>query len=395
MGFKISNFKFQINGSFIFIFSLLISYFLLSAYAHAASAYTVKRGDTLHGISKKFDVSESDIKGANRLKNNKLNAGMKLSIPSKKQKPAKKETVSSKNIYHAVKKGDTLKKIAQRYSVSESELKKMNNLKTDKLKTGRQLLVKNAKNTSKEKTHSNADPSEDKTYTVKKGDNIWRISKKFEVSIEELKELNGLKDNSLKVGQTLVIEKGEEAEKETEEADIKAIQAYYDKKTTPVITSAKLETVKQLSTSDNLTEMSIRERLILFAKKMLHLPYKFGGNGSFGLDCSAYVQRVYGLIGIEIPRSARQQFAMGESVDRESLSTGDLVFFRTYASFPSHVGIYLGNNLFIHASSKTKRITIDSLETPYYFKRFIGAKRVLEEEKITAEELLSISAKEN
>ncbi|MBI5212938.1 MAG: C40 family peptidase, partial [Nitrospirae bacterium] len=58
----------------------------------------------------------------------------------------------------------------------------------------------------------------------------------------------------------------------------------------------------------------------------------------------------------------------------------------TYASFPSHVGIYLGNNLFIHASSRSKKITIDSLENPYYFKRFIGAKRLIEEEEIKISE---------
>ena len=74
-----------------------------------------------------------------------------------------------------------------------------------------------------------------------------------------------------------------------------------------------------------------------------------------GIDCSAYVQKVYKLIGIELPRSARLQFKEGEIVDRDSLSIGDLVFFRTYASFPSHVGIYLGNDLFIHASSKGKK----------------------------------------
>jgi len=86
---------------------------------------------------------------------------------------------------------------------------------------------------------------------------------------------------------------------------------------------------------------------------------------------------VYSFIGQNIPRSAREQFNIGESVDKDDLATGDLVFFRTYASFPSHVGIYLGNNLFIHASSLSKKITIDSLESPYYFRRFIGAKRII------------------
>ncbi|MBA3071196.1 MAG: NlpC/P60 family protein, partial [Nitrospirae bacterium] len=105
--------------------------------------------------------------------------------------------------------------------------------------------------------------------------------------------------------------------------------------------------------------------------------YKFGGNSIMGIDCSAYVQKVYSLIGITIPRSARLQFEEGEIVDRDSLSIGDLVFFRTYASFPSHVGIYLGNDLFIHASSKGKKVSINSLKTPYYFKRFIGGKRFI------------------
>jgi cell wall-associated NlpC family hydrolase len=132
-----------------------------------------------------------------------------------------------------------------------------------------------------------------------------------------------------------------------------------------------------MSHAEDLSDLSVRERLILFAKKMLHLPYRFGGNGTIGLDCSSYVQKVYEIAGITLPRSARQQYKVGESVEKEQLSTGDLVFFRTYASYPSHVGIYLGNNLFIHASSKSKKITIDSLETPYYLRRFIGAKKVI------------------
>ena len=115
---------------------------------------------------------------------------------------------------------------------------------------------------------------------------------------------------------------------------------------------------------------------------MLHFPYKFGGNSAFGIDCSAYVQKVYSMIGINLPRSAREQFMIGKEINKEDLSVGDLVFFRTYASFPSHVGIYLGNNLFIHASSKSKRVTIDSLEAPYYLKRFVGAKRLISDDDL-------------
>jgi cell wall-associated NlpC family hydrolase len=91
------------------------------------------------------------------------------------------------------------------------------------------------------------------------------------------------------------------------------------------------------------------------------------------------VQRVFSLVGIDLPRTAREQFRAGELISKEELSVGDLVFFRTYASFPSHVGIYIGNNLFIHASSRAKRVTITSLDTPYFLRRFIGAKRLIPE----------------
>lgn len=220
----------------------------------------------------------------------------------------------------------------------------------------------------------------DTTYTVKSGDTLHKISKKFNIQVKELKKINKLTNNSIKIGQKLVVSKTTAGAKEPD--DIKAIQNNYYKKETPVITSARLQEVREMSDSDDLSKMSVKERLILFAKKMLHLPYKFGGNGPFGLDCSAYVQMVYNIAGIELPRSAREQFGMGESVGKEDLLTGDLVFFRTYASFPSHVGIYLGNNLFIHTSTRSKKVTIDSLESPYYLKRFIGAKRLIPEDEI-------------
>ncbi|HXW68760.1 MAG TPA: peptidoglycan endopeptidase, partial [Dissulfurispiraceae bacterium] len=198
--------------------------------------------------------------------------------------------------------------------------------------------------------------------------------KRFRLGVDDLKEINGLKGNVLKAGQKIYLARTNNETKDdtTETNGSDAV------KSGPAAASARLEEIKELSTSEDvLANLTIRERLILFAKKMLDIPYRFGGNGAFGLDCSAYVQKVYGFIGQNIPRSAREQFDLGESVDKEELATGDLVFFRTYASFPSHVGIYLGNNLFIHASSLSKKITIDSLESPYFFRHFIGAKRII------------------
>lgn len=247
------------------------------------------------------------------------------------------------DVNHTIKKGDTLSRISKKYKVSVQEIRELNNLKkTAKLKPGQKLTVK--------KTGP-------KTYTVKKGDNIYRIAKKFNLDVDELKDINLLDSNDLKRGQKLLVE----PEPETEIAQ----------------TANLVEEIKKLSESEELANMSMSDRLILFARKFLDIPYKFGGSSIMGIDCSAYVQKVYGFVGINLPRSARLQFYEGEVVDRDSLSIGDLVFFRTYASFPSHVGIYMGNDLFIHASSKDKKVSIGSMNAPYYFKRFIGGKRLI------------------
>lgn len=122
--------------------------------------------------------------------------------------------------------------------------------------------------------------------------------------------------------------------------------------------------------------VGIKERLVRIAHMMLDIPYRFGGSTLLGIDCSAYVQKVFGLLDIVLPRTAREQFRLGKRVGKGDLSAGDLVFFRTYARFPSHVGIYLGDNRFIHASSGERKVTIDSLNAPYYVKRFIGGRRL-------------------
>jgi cell wall-associated NlpC family hydrolase len=285
---------------------------------------------------------------------------------------------------YIVKRGDTLQKISKKFNVSASEIKRLNNLKSDKLITGMRLEIKNEQkqriskdNKISSKTLASKNKkAEPKTYTVKKGDNIWRIAKRFNMSVDDLREINELQNNSIKVGQKLYLSRS--VDKSTEEEIIKVLQTAYERKSE----IDKSEIQSKESKVEDLSTMSIKDRLILFAKKMLNIPYKFGGNSLLGIDCSAYVQKVYSIAGIELPRTAREQFNEGKLVEKEELSIGDLVFFKTYASFPSHVGIYLGNNLFIHASSKSKKVTIDSLDTPYYAKRFIGAKRLLDLDNI-------------
>jgi len=111
-------------------------------------------------------------------------------------------------------------------------------------------------------------------------------------------------------------------------------------------------------------EESIKDRLLRVARRMLAVPYRFGGTTLWGLDCSGFVQKAFAFLDLDLPRTAREQFREGAKIAKADLSPGDLVFFRTYANYPSHVGIYLGDNRFVHASSRDRKVTIESLDTP-------------------------------
>jgi hypothetical protein len=119
------------------------------------------------------------------------------------------------------------------------------------------------------------------------------------------------------------------------------------------------------------------EKLIPIAQKYLGVPYEWGGTTVNGFDCSGYLTTVYRQVGITLPRTSASMYNVGDHVNKNDLRVGDLVFFNTYGSGVSHVGMYLGDNEFIHASSN-KGVTISNINDPYYWSsRYIGAKRVL------------------
>lgn len=124
---------------------------------------------------------------------------------------------------------------------------------------------------------------------------------------------------------------------------------------------------------------SAKQSVIKTAKKMLGVKYRYGGSSpSRGFDCSGLVQYSHRLAGINIPRTTGQQYKAATRISRRYLKAGDLVFFKTSASRAvSHVGIYLGNNQFIHAPSSGKQVKISSMKERYWRKRFTGAGRVL------------------
>lgn len=120
--------------------------------------------------------------------------------------------------------------------------------------------------------------------------------------------------------------------------------------------------------------------LILKGLELVGINYRRGGTdpGS-GLDCSGFVQTVFKeSIGKLLPRTASEQSKVGENVDRRELKPGDLVFFNTMRRAFSHVGIYLGDNHFVHAPRTGSEIRVEDMSQSYWVKRYNGARRIVE-----------------
>lgn len=120
----------------------------------------------------------------------------------------------------------------------------------------------------------------------------------------------------------------------------------------------------------------VSRRIVSDAMSYIGVPYVFGGTTPSGFDCSGYVKYVFANAGIYLPRTADVQYEVGMPVSSAELVPGDLVFFSTYEYGASHVGIYLDDRTFIHASS-SRGVTIDSLDSSYWSACYIGARRVM------------------
>lgn len=112
------------------------------------------------------------------------------------------------------------------------------------------------------------------------------------------------------------------------------------------------------------------------AERFVGIPYRWGGDNVVdGMDCSGFVRAVFNLCGVNIPRTSREQFRTGETVGKDDLAEGDLVFFGASEDQINHVGIYVGDNRFVHAPRRGDDIKISSLDESYFTKKYVGAKR--------------------
>jgi len=205
------------------------------------------------------------------------------------------------------------------------------------------------------------------SYVVQKGDTLNSISNKVGLSTREIMSMNGLHTSGLKIGQILLLPRVvSQQDDETED-----LGDGDDTTETEPATSAPLGKWR---------DPNERGLLVRVAKAFLGVPYKLGGSTLKGIDCSALVKKIYEVFDIQLPRTAREQFTAGKRVEKEQLEEGDLVFFRR-AGNRAHVGIYVGDNQFVHASSHSREVRVDYLNTPYFSQRFLKGVRVMELEK--------------
>ena len=114
------------------------------------------------------------------------------------------------------------------------------------------------------------------------------------------------------------------------------------------------------------------------AQTLLGAPYREGGSLPDGFDCSGLVQYVFARHGVAVPRDVRRQAAAGAPVDRGDIAPGDLVFFATSGSGPTHVGIAAGGDRFIHAPKSGDVVRVESMSAGYWTSRFVAARRLAE-----------------
>lgn len=158
-------------------------------YEEEENIYIVKKGDSLYSIANKYNTTVDELKRINNLTSNILSIGQVLKLPSDKASNVEKE---ENTISYTVQKGDSLYSIARKYDTPIDRIKDLNNLTTNLLSIGQVLLIP-------------TDTNLETTYTVKKGDSLYSIAKKYNTTVDRLKQLNNLTSNLLSIGQILIV----------------------------------------------------------------------------------------------------------------------------------------------------------------------------------------------
>lgn len=363
-------------------------FFLGSSFVYSQKTikHTVVEGESIYSIAKKYKVSESDIYELNpKSKGALLQLKTVLLIPNKKNKSKdKKEVASSKNAnaeIHTVESGESLYKIAKKYNITLEKLIELNpDIKPEAIQIGDKIVVLAKKEIAKPKKKKAIEdlkidvPSPNKDtnlcldelgnqfHTVKKGETLYQLSKKYKVSVRDLEEMNPEIVANLPIGYEVVIKKGNvELEKNQ---------------------NIVVEVPKEAGeiSFENLSKV---EFLIAKASQYLGTRYRGGGTTSAGFDCSGLMFTTFKNIDMTLPRSSSAMaVGAGYRIDRDQAQKGDLIFFTTNGrGSVNHVGMITEINgdeiKFIHSSVQAG-VIISSTEEPYYKRRFVQINRVIE-----------------
>jgi peptidoglycan endopeptidase LytE len=221
-------------------------------------------------------------------------------------------------------------------------------------------------------------------YTVRKGDTLAGIAKKTGTSIAMLRDLNHMQGSFLSIGKKLALKTKHDpdmlsvpAPVEYTKNELLQEQEEEDDWIAGDEATARIErqTKESKSLLGSWSTPDEQQLLVKAAVGFLGAPYRLGGFSMKGLDCSGLVKKIYQTFNIDLPRTAFEQSRVGLRVARSKLIEGDLIFFNTRRTL-GHVGIYIGNDQFVHASSRKRGVRIDNLNTPYYNKRFVRAVRL-------------------
>ena len=213
------------------------------------------------------------------------------------------------------------------------------------------------------------------THTVKTGDTLWKIASQYKVSVAELRSMNNLTSDSIKLNQKLAVQpkKHSTAQSVVPVNKVANVTSSVNSYTTSIVKpEISTEAAKGFSTPDK-NPPAATTSVVEAALPLLDTPYEWAGITIDGFDCSGFIYYAFNAAGLKIPRWDTQSM-FDNSTDVDEPVPGDIVFFEnTYRSGISHAGIYLGEGNFIHAGSK--KVEISSIDSVYWKDKFTGFKR--------------------
>lgn len=381
-----------------------------SAFSQKIIKHKIKSGESIYGLALKYDLTEKEMYAANpKTKGALLQLGQVVNIPNKKYKEKvkstkkeKKEQVAEKKekkevlvdekvvkevvvehkeefITHLVTSKETLYSISKKYGVTMETICEMNpELKTSNLRKGAKLKITNNNretspiddkeflvNDVKEISKADLFNTENGfTHKVQPKETLFRISKQYGVSIDDLQKLNPGIENGLPIGYDLILKSGSSIPKMGSSETV----------------------VEEAVVAKNIPAGNLAKAEFLIEKASQHLGtrYHSGGSTNAGFDCSGLMYNTFQNLNVTLPRSSPEMANYGVRIDKAHAQKGDLIFFATFGGRRiSHVGMITevtpdGEIKFIH-SATSSGVIVSSVSEPYYTRTFVQINRVITE----------------